>query len=139
MESNMEKNLLEIDRLTNQFFNVFDNTNNNTPNLDDLKNIFIKEGLIISNNNGEPLIYDLENFIKPRMEILSDGTLTDFREGEISHKTSTFGNIAQRFCLYEKSGKLNGEYFKTEGMKTIQFIKVRGKWKMSSVAWSDKE
>lgn len=139
MESIMEKDLLEIDRLTNQFFNVFDNTNNNIPRLDDLKRIFIKEGMIINNSNGEPLIYDLDSFIKPRREILSDGTLTDFREGEVSHKTSIYGNIAQRLSLYEKSGKLNGEFFKSEGMKTIQFIKVGDNWKMSSVVWSDKE
>lgn len=139
MESNSEEDLLEIDRLTERFFSVFDNTNNRTPDLDDLNNIFIEEGVIINNSSGEPLIYDLDNFIQPRVELLSDGTLTDFREGEISHKTSIFRNVAQRFCLYEKSGKLNGESFKSEGVKTIQLIKVDSKWKISSLAWCDEE
>ena len=71
--------------------------------------------------------------------MLNDGTLTDFSENEISHKTEVFRNIAQRFCLYEKSGKLYGKFFKSEGMKTIQYIKIDTEWKMTSVAWSDIE
>ena len=138
-EFDTEKDRLEIDNLTSRFFSLFTNRGNKIPRVKGIKSIFIKEGLIISNTSGEPLIYNLDSFIKPRAEMLSNGTLTDFSERELSHKTEVFGNIAQRFCLYEKSGKLKGEYFKTEGMKTIQFIKLDQEWKMSSVAWSDKE
>ncbi|MBO3697667.1 hypothetical protein [Roseivirga sp. E12] len=134
----MNEDLIEINKLTDQFFSAFDNTLR-APNLDSLKSIFIKEGIIISNNSDVPLIYNLDSFIEPRIRMLSDGTLTHFREGEVSHETSIFRNIAQRFSVYEKSGKLNGEDFKTEGKKSIQFIKVEGQWKISSVAWSDKE
>ena len=68
MEANNQKDRLEIDKLTGQFFNVFDNKNNRTPQLDNLRTIFIKEGIIISNNHAAPLVYNLDNFIKPRME-----------------------------------------------------------------------
>ena len=71
--------------------------------------------------------------------MLSDGTLTNFCEREIFQKTEIFRGVAQRFCLYEKSGELNGERFETKGMKTIQFIKANEEWKMSSVAWSDEK
>jgi len=134
----MDEDLLEINRLTDLFFSVFNNTQR-APDLHGLRNIFIPEGIIISNNNDGPLIYNLDSFIEPRIKMLSDGTLTNFREGEVSHDTSIFRNIAQRFSVYEKSGKLNGQDFKAKGRKTIQFIKVSGEWKISSVAWSDQE
>jgi len=138
-EYNIEKDKLEIDKLTSRFFDLFTNKDNKIPNVKDIKTIFIKEGMIINNTNGKPLIYDLESFIKPREEMLSNGTLTDFSESEVSNETQIFGNVAQRFCHYEKSGKLNNEYFESEGKKTIQFIKINEEWKMTYVAWSDKK
>jgi hypothetical protein len=139
MKKNIEKDKLDIDNLTKQFFDLFTNINGRIPKVKDIKNIFIEEGIIISNTTGKPIVYGLQDFIEPREKMLSDGTLTDFSENEISYKTEVFENIAQRFCLYKKSGKLNGEPFESEGMKTIQFVKIDAQWKMASVAWSDKE
>lgn len=127
----------EIDVLITRFFNLFTNKNGAVPNVTDIKNIFIPEGIITSNTGEKAEIYDLDSFISPREKMLSDGTLTDFSEREISHTTTIFRNVAQRFCLYEKSGILNGSSFETRGMKTIQLVKVNGTWKISSVAWSD--
>lgn len=129
----------ELNQLTTRFFSLFTNTEGKTSNVEEIENIFIANGIIISNTYGVPEIYDLNEFITPRKKMLSDGTLTDFRESEISHKTEIYGNVAQRFSFYEKSGKLNGVYFESRGMKTIQFIKVGLNWKMSSVAWSDEK
>ncbi len=129
----------EIDLLTTNFFNSFTNIDNKTPNVIALKSFFIKEGIIINNTFKDPIIYNTNDFITPREEILTNGTLTDFREHEVSEKTEIFRNIAQRFCHYKKSGKLNGKPFASEGMKTIQFIKIDNQWKISSVTWSDVE
>lgn len=129
----------EIDTLTTAFFKLFTNTNGQKPQVNRIKDFFIPSGMIISNTTGTPEIYTLESFIAPREVMLTDGTLTDFNEGEISHTTELYGNVAHRFCLYQKSGKLNGVEFKAKGMKTLQFVKVNGAWKMSSVAWSDEE
>lgn len=129
----------EISKLTTRFFSLFTNVGGKIPNVEDIEDIFISNGIIISNTHGVPEIYNINEFITPRKKMLSDGTLTDFSESEILHKTEIYGNIAQRFCLYKKSGKLNGSYFESRGMKTIQFIKVGLNWKMSSVAWSDEK
>ena len=138
-KSNVDKDKLCIDELTNRFFDLFNNTDGKTPKVKDIKSIFIEQGMIISNTTGKPMVYGLKDFIEPRQKMLSDGTLKDFSENEVSHKTEVFENIAHRFCFYEKSGKLNGNPFKSEGMKTLQFVKINGEWKMTSVAWSDKE
>lgn len=138
IKNNIEKDKIDIDKLTNQFFDIFTNIDGRVPKVKDIKNIFIKEGLIIKNTPKKHFVFGLQEFIEPRERMLSDGTLTDFSESEISHNTEIFENIAQRFSLYVKSGILNGEYFESKGMKTIQFIKINNEWKMTSVVWSDK-
>ena len=137
--SNATQDRIEIDTLTARFFNLFTNKDGRVPNVKDIKSIFIPKGILINNTEETPGIYDLDGFIKPREEMLTNGTLTNFCEREISHSTELFGNIAQRFSLYEKTGELNGEHFETKGMKTIQFVKVKGGWKMSSVTWCDEK
>ena len=136
---NVKNNRIEIDRLTKRFFGLFTNTKGKTPNVNDIKDIFVSKGMLINNTEDTPEVFDLKKFIEPRQKMLTDGTLTNFIEREIFAKTEIFEKIAQRFSLYEKSGKLNGEYFATKGMKTIQFIKVNNEWKMSSVAWCDEK
>lgn len=137
--TNHENDQQEIDNLTTAFFDLFTNANGKIPNLDKIKDLYILDGMIISNTNGNPEIYKLEEFIAPRKKILTNGVLTDFTEREISHRTEIFGNVAHRFSLYEKSGKLNGIDFESKGIKTIQFIKINDEWKMSSIAWSDEK
>jgi RimJ/RimL family protein N-acetyltransferase len=133
------KDIAEINVLTNRFFSLFTNKKGEKPNLKEIKNLFISRGIIINNSRDITEIYDLDEFIKPREQILTNGTLKNFSEKEISHQTKIFANIAHRFCLYEKSGELNGKKFETKGMKTIQFIKESQKWNISSVAWCDEK
>ncbi len=127
----------EIDQLTTSFFNVFTTINGKIPDVKELRNMFVSDGIITNNTSANSIHYDLDSFIISRESILMDGTLINFKEGEISHKTEVYRNIAHRFSLYKKSGTLNGVHFKNIGMKTIQFIKSSEKWKISSVAWSD--
>ncbi|MEZ4852033.1 MAG: DUF4440 domain-containing protein [Bacteroidia bacterium] len=127
----------EIDEIVRQFFDLFTNTGGKTPNLWNIKKIFLEDGLIINNTPEKPAIYNLESFIKPREEILTNGTLTNFEEWETDSKTEIYGNIAQRMCRYQKAGELHGEPFTGKGTKLMQFLKVGGQWRLSSVIWSD--
>ena len=126
-----------LDELTKKFFQLFTNKDGIIPVIDTIYDLCIPGAMIIKNSGPAPEIYSLEQFITPRKKILTDGTLVDFSEEEIAAKTEIFGNIAQRFCLYQKSGVLSGEFFETKGMKTIQFIYTPGGWKISSLAWDD--
>ncbi|HEV7779642.1 MAG TPA: hypothetical protein VGO58_00170 [Chitinophagaceae bacterium] len=126
-----------LDELTGRFFGLFSNKDGITPGIDDIDELFIPGAVIIKNTGTAPEIYTLEKFAAPRKKILTDGTLVDFSEEEISGRTEIFGNIAHRFCSYKKSGILSGQAFETKGMKTIQFIKTPGGWKISSLAWDD--
>ena len=84
-----------------------------------------------------PEAYSLEEFLRPREELLTSGTLVDFEETEISSRTDVYGQIAQRASLYRKSGVLAGVSFQTKGVKTFQFVRTPAGWKISAVAWDD--
>lgn len=130
-------NKLKIDKITAQFFDLFTNADNKIPNVHGIKAFFIPNGILINNTEEQSVIYDIESFIKPREEILTNGILQDFREWELTSETVIHRNIAHRVCQYKKQGTLNGNRFEGKGHKMIQFIKVNEKWTMSSVIWSD--
>lgn len=127
----------KIDALTKRFFSLFTNAGGAAPQVDEIFDLFIPEGIIIKNVSPQKEVYNLSQFVEPRRKLLTDGSLIEFEEAEISERTDIFGNIAQRFCLYYKKGILSGKPFETRGMKSIQFVKVNEEWKMSSVAWDD--
>lgn len=127
----------QIDNLINRFFNLFNNTGNRIPDLSQINELFISEGIIVNNTGGSTQIYDLQNFVAPRKIILTDGTLIEFSEKEVSHKTDIINNIAQRTSHYEKSGIKDGIQFRGEGKKLFQFIKTNNKWLITSMVWDD--
>ena len=127
----------ELDGLMATFLGAFANPGGTRPNVEGIYEVFIPEGMIISNAGATPVIYDLRRFVEPREKILTDGTLTEFREWETAETTEIYGSVAHRFSEYRKSGYLNGEWFEGRGMKTTQFVKTPSGWKMSSLAWDD--
>ncbi len=140
MQNNSERthpDKLEIDNLIKDFFEIFTNTNQKQPDWTIINNVCIPEIIIIKKNDTTEVVYNLDNFIEPRRKILTDGTLTNFQESEIKEETKIIGNIAQRFSKYQKSGYLNGTYFKEYGNKFFQFIKTNNGWKINSLIWED--
>ena len=107
------------------------------PKIRNIKNLFLNDGILINATPDEPIIYDLEGFIQPREEILTNGVLTNFSEWETAQKTEIFGKMAYRTCDYEKSGEMNGEPFIGKGKKMMHFVKLQNRWVLSSVIWSD--
>lgn len=127
----------EIDALVRAFFSVFTNKNGARPDVDAIHRMFIPQGLIIRCNGAEREIYTLQQFIAPRLKLLTGGQLVDFQEQEVSARTDIFGGIAQRYSIYEKSGVLDGKGFHAYGVKTLQLIRMEDGWKMVSLAWED--
>ncbi|HJQ32517.1 MAG TPA: hypothetical protein VJ866_10065 [Pyrinomonadaceae bacterium] len=126
-----------IDALTKSFFDVFSNRGGKAPKLDALYGLCLPEAIVLKACDDVPAVYSLREFIEPRVRLLSGGQLQDFFEEELAERTDIFGNVAQRFCSYRKSGLLSGERFETKGMKCLQFVKSSGRWFISAVAWDD--
>ena len=75
--------------------------------------------------------------IEPRKKILSNGSLKNFNEMELTDETWMIGNIAQRHSRYQKEGEFNGNYFKEYGHKFFQLIKTAEGWKINALIWED--
>jgi len=128
---------IEINYLTKQFFNLFNNTDHKIPDWTIVQNLCIPEIIIIKKTGLTEIIYNLTNFIEPRKTILSDGTLTNFQEQELHEVTQIIGHIAHRQSRYQKSGNFSGKSFTETGTKLFQFIKTINGWRINSLVWED--
>jgi len=126
-----------IDHITKHFFDIFNNTSQRQPDWTTLYDICIDETIIIKKTGLTQTIYDLASFIEPRKAILTNGTLTNFRETELDEETKIAGHIAQRHSTYQKTGNLDGTDFAENGTKLFQFIKTINGWKINSLVWED--
>ena len=126
----------ELDDLMRLFFSAFTNTDG-PPHTDRVREVCIPRATIISQTEDQSVVYDLDSFIAPREQILTDGTLTEFSEWEVSERTEIYGAIAHRFSEYRKSGIHKGERFEGGGHKTSQFVRTPAGWRISSIAWED--
>lgn len=127
----------ELDRLTKSFFEAVSFEQGGQPRYRQIHELFVEQGLLIKNTGSVPEISSLTGFIAPRQASVDIGDLTRFHESELSETTQIFGNVAQRFSTYEKSGTLKGVEFEAKGMITTQFIRTPSGWRMSSMAWDD--
>lgn len=132
----MDLDKVKIDRLIKGFFSAFTNKGKK-PNLKFLYETCIDEVVIIKNTKGICEKYNLENFIAPRKELLTNGTLTEFEEYEVGEKTIITRNIAQRLSQYQKEGILNNQRFSSKGTKMFQFVKIGNVWKVCCAIWDD--
>jgi hypothetical protein len=120
-----------IDAVTAAFFSAFTTTKGRAPDLEGLYRLFIPQAVIVNNVASALQVYDLPGFIEPRRSILTDGTLVDFCEWEISEKTAIAGNIAQRLSRYSKSWLASGKEYSGGGTKSIQFVRTAEGWKIA--------
>lgn len=126
-----------IAEIVRVFFAAFVSGPDGTARLDALRGQFLPGAVIVKTCGGEPTVYDVDGFIAPRQALLAGGALTDFQEWELSGRTEVFGDIAQHFCSYAKSGVQDGTPFTGRGMKTMQFVRTSAAWRISAAAWDD--
>jgi hypothetical protein len=126
-----------IDALVRHFFAAFTNQGDSTPDVEGLTALFIPSGVISKALGDEPEVHSVRSFIEPRAQLLTNGTLTEFREEETASRTDILGNVAQRVSLYRKSGTMSGDRFEGKGIKVFQFVRTAGGWRISAVAWDD--
>jgi hypothetical protein len=127
----------EIAGLVRTFFAAFTSGPDCAGRLDALRQAFLPEAVIVRTCGGPPAVYDVDGFLTPRQALLTGGTLVDFTEWELSGRTEVFGDIAQHFCGYAKSGVQDGIPFTGRGMKTLQFVRTPAGWRISAAAWDD--
>ena len=127
----------EIDALTDSFYSAFDNRGTRTPSGDELRKLFAADGRIRRVSSGTVEHWTVDEFIAPRIAMLTDGTLTEFHEWETRAATTIFDHIASRESHYRKTGTLNGISYSGEGRKFIQLCRSNGSWLICSILWED--
>lgn len=127
----------QLDRLTSEFFRAVSFEPGEVPPYENIRGLFIDAGLLVKNTSTTPEVSGVSQFIEPRLAMVRAGDLTRFREAELSESTQIFGNVAQRFSAYEKSGTMKGVPFEARGMISTQFVATPGGWRMSAMAWDD--
>lgn len=129
----------EIASIVRMFFAAFTSGQDCVARLDGLRAAFLPEAVIIRTCGTEPVVYSVDGFIEPRQALLTGGSLVDFREWELCGRTEIFGDIAQHFGGYAKSGVQAGVPFAGRGMKTLQLVRTSQGWRISAAAWDDNE
>ncbi|MFI0258217.1 DUF4440 domain-containing protein [Streptomyces sp. NPDC017056] len=126
----------EIDAITTEFFGAFDNRGGRAADVARIRKLVLPTGVIVS--TGEKFTaYTVEEFIEPRLRLLTEGRLVEFSEWETSERTEIAGDIASRFGTYRKSGVMDGRPFEGSGTKTFQFVRTPEGWRIAAFAWFD--
>ncbi|MFJ1751643.1 nuclear transport factor 2 family protein [Kitasatospora sp. NPDC088134] len=128
----------ELDLLTREFFDAFDNRDGRTADVARLRRLMLPEGVIVVTGPAYA-VYGVEEFIAPREVLLSDGRLTDFHEWEVSERTEIVPGVACRIGTYRKSGTLNGAPYDATGTKTFQFVHTPSGWRIAAFSWHDEQ
>lgn len=128
-----------LDSLVRDFFAAFTNKNGAAPNVRRIYDLAVPTAVIVKGAVPVPEIYSLREFVEPRQDLLTGGTLVDFEEREVSEETIVVGTVAQRHSSYRKTGTLDGRPFDTQGTKLFQFVRLPVGWRLSALAWADED
>ena len=132
---NQQDDLNLIDDLTSELYNAICFEYGSYPPVEKLKEIFIPTANMIRNDGNSSEIMTVDDFLKSYSERINDGTIKSFYEGELNHITELFGKIAHRFSTYETKFDLDNPEPFSVGINSIQFVKIDGNWKISSIVW----
>ncbi|WP_229399244.1 GNAT family N-acetyltransferase [Micromonospora okii] len=127
----------EIHALVRCYFDAFTSGAGVDERMAALRDAMLPGAIIVRTCGMDPAVYDVDTFIEPRRAMLTDGTLTDFREEARSGRLDLFGDIAQWFGRYAKEGHINGAPLAGGGMKSMQFVRTAAGWRISAAVWDD--
>lgn len=119
------------------FFAAFTSGEGATSRLDALRDAMLPNAIVLRTCGQSPTVYGVESFIAPRHALLTDGSLTAFSEQATRGHVDVFGDIAHWFGRYTKNGMFHGEPYPGAGMKSMQFARTDGGWRISAAAWDD--
>lgn len=129
---------IELDSIAFAFFSAFSSSDLKPVDLAELRQLFLPGAVIVAvAANGVINRYDVESFIEPREALLTSGRLLGFSEREVAADTQIFGDIAQRWSLYSKSGTLDGRVADGWGRKAAHFVRTSTGWRISAIVWQD--
>ncbi|MDP5226669.1 MULTISPECIES: DUF4440 domain-containing protein [Arthrobacter] len=132
------EDLQAVTDLLHRFFSAFVSGPGAVTGGEVLREVLLPGAVIVSTCGApEPRVHSVEEFIRPRVELLSGGRLQDFREWPTEWRIELFGDVAQIWCGYAKSWSEAGEPHTGRGMKSSQLVRTAAGWRFSAIAWDD--
>ncbi|MDE2483263.1 MAG: DUF4440 domain-containing protein [bacterium] len=125
-----------LDELCARFFGAFSNAAGAAP-VHRVYELCLQQAIIVNATAEPPIAYDVRAFVEPREALLANGTLTDFREYELSNETTLRGPIAWRTSRYAKEWIENGLKRQATGTKVFGFVLTTDGWRIASLLWHD--
>jgi hypothetical protein len=131
--------ILEIDKITRDFYECICFNPEHYPKYDLLQELFYGDGKLINGNFDQPLEFTVQSYIQAIMHQIEDGNAVFYSQQEISDVTEVFGKTAQRISVYEYSSDATSSNPWKRGVNYIQFIFINGSWKIVSMLWNDEK
>ena len=100
-----------------------------------LKEFCVEGTRFIANFDSLTSIMTVDQFISNVHKRINEQGVTGVEEKEIFSKTDMFGAVAQRLSTYEVRIQSKDKSTTRRGVNLIQFVKVNGTWKVSSIIW----
>jgi hypothetical protein len=79
-------------------------------------------------------VSSIDEYVARTTAAIDSGTLSAFRERELTRRTEVFADLAQVFSTYERS-VAEGEL--RRGVNSMQLVKDGTRWWIVSVSWTD--
>ena len=131
--------ILEIDKLTREFYECICFHSEHYPRYDQLQELFYGDGKLINSNYDQPLEFTVQSYVQAIMHQIDEGNAVFYSQQEISDVTEVFGKTAQRISVYEYSYTAESTQPWKRGVNYIQFISIDGNWKIVSMVWNDEK
>ena len=127
----------QIEALIGEFFRAFDNRAGAKPSAAALLALFAERAVICQHKAGGCELHSPDEFARPRVQLLTGGSLREFHEWELEATTTIRGPLATRVSRYAKSGRMDGADYAGSGTKLFQLTRVDGHWRILCLAWFD--
>ena len=128
----------EIDDLIASFFGSFDNRFGRVPTEEAITSLFVPQAIVLQDRGDEISTCTVEEFVRPRVQLLKSGALVNFHEWETAATTTLHGKFAVRISSYEKLGELEGRPYSGSGTKVLQLAEIDRRWRVAALSWHDR-
>jgi len=134
---NQDNDLKQIEDITAELYKSICFEISGNPPVENLRDILLPSANMIRNDGEDPDIMTVENFISSYRDRINYGIIKSFYERELNQVTEIFGSIAHRFSTYETKFDLTNDEPFSIGINSIQYVKITGKWLISSIVWNN--
>ena len=132
-----QEDISSIDGLINALYESITFPEDEEPNLERFKSLFIPNAPFIRITPDGPNTMDLASFVSSFSGRIISNALTSFYEAEISRKTHSFGGIAHVFSTYRKGMNTTDPRFLGRGINSIQLFHDGKRWWVCGITWED--